>query len=109
MSEKESAGEKISIEELASKGEKVSLDEALLKIEQANAEIKEQAEKFSIRKMIARVQKDGPAGLVAHFRGERAAKIMTRKSNRRRLWSLHRRGHRCRGKKRTTPIPSGWK
>ena len=70
VAEKESTGEKISIEELASKGEKVSFDEALSKIDQANAEIKEQAEKFSLRKMIERVQKDGPAGLVAHFRGE---------------------------------------
>lgn len=32
--------------------------------------MKEQAKKFSIRKMIERVQKDGPAGLVAHFRGD---------------------------------------
>lgn len=70
VSEKEVAGEKISIEELASKGEKVSFDEALSKIKQANVEMKEQAEKFSIRKMIERVQKDGPAGLVAHFRRE---------------------------------------
>lgn len=32
--------------------------------------MKEQADKFSIRKMVERLQKDGPAGLVAHFRGE---------------------------------------
>ncbi len=32
--------------------------------------MKEQAGKFSIQKIIERVQKDGPAGLVAHFRGE---------------------------------------
>lgn len=70
VSEKEVAGEKISVEELTSKGEKVSFDEALSKIGQANAQMKEQAEKFSIRKMIECVQKDGPAGLVAHFRGE---------------------------------------
>jgi hypothetical protein len=69
VSENKSAGEKISIEELASKGEKVSLDEALSKIDQANEEIKVQAEKFSIRKMVERLQKDGPAGLAAFFRG----------------------------------------
>lgn len=69
VTEKESAGEKISIEELASKGEKVSFDEALSKIKQANVEMKEQAEIFSISKITERFKKDGLAGLAAHFRG----------------------------------------
>lgn len=70
VSSEESAGEKISVEELASKGEKVSFDEALTKIEQANLKMKEHAEIFSIGKITERFKKDGLTGLVAHFRGE---------------------------------------
>lgn len=69
VTKKESAGEKISVEELASKGEKVSFGEALSKIEQANVKMKEHSEIFSISKIIDSFKKDGLAGLAAHFRG----------------------------------------
>lgn len=70
VSEKESAMENISIEELASKGEKVSFEEALSKTEQANTQMKEQAEIYSIGKIAERLRKDGLSGLIAHFRGK---------------------------------------
>lgn len=64
-----SKGEKGSLEGLASRGEKVSLEEGLLKIEQANAQMKEQAEKLDINPIIEHLQKGELLEVIRHLRG----------------------------------------
>lgn len=66
--------EKVTLEELASKSEKVTLEEGLSRINQANKEMKEVAERFDINALIAHLQKGELVEVIKHFRGESSAK-----------------------------------
>jgi predicted methyltransferase len=65
-----SKGEKVSLEELTSKGEKVSMEEALLRIQQANTQMKKEADQLSnITEIYEHLKKGEILELVKHFQG----------------------------------------